>query len=159
MKKIILNFVLLISFSGFVLAQTGGSIYNPTANVESDFQVVLKTAKSENKFVLLQIGGNWCSWCLKFHKFLAEDVQLDSIVKANYVKLLVNYSEENKNEAFLKKMGFPQRFGYPVFVITNSDGQVIHIQDSGYLEGEGGYDRKKVKSFLLNWTKKSVSGN
>jgi hypothetical protein len=47
------------------------------------------------------------------------------------------------------KLGYPQRFGYPVFVILNGDGERIHTQNSEYLEnGKGSYDKNKVQSFL-----------
>jgi hypothetical protein len=46
----------------------------------------------------------------------------------------------------------PQRFGFPVLVVLNSNGQRIHTQDSGLLESGDGYDPKKVIGFLKNWT-------
>ena len=141
----------------FASAQT--NIYNPEADVKKDFAKALGEAKSQNKFVLIQVGGNWCKWCVLFHKYVSEEMQLDSALRGDYVYLLVNYSKENKNEEFLNKMGRPQRFGYPVFLVCDTKGNVIHIQDSWYLEdGKGGYDKEKVLAFFKNWTPKAVNG-
>ena len=41
-------------------------------------------------------------------------------------------------------MTIPARFGFPVFVFLNAEGNVIHIQDSSFLEQGNGYDTKKV---------------
>ena len=37
-------------------------LYNPAADAEKDIAAAIKKAKAENKYVLLQGGGNWCSW-------------------------------------------------------------------------------------------------
>ena len=48
------------------------------------------------------------------------------------------------------------RFGFPVFVILNDEGKVIHIQDSGLLEEDKSYNKEKVLHFFQNWTPKAV---
>ncbi len=155
-KIIVLNILIFVSV--FVYSQS--LLYNPQSDVNQNFKNALTQAKSQNKFVLIQVGGNWCKWCIKFHKYVHEEVQLDSAVRANFVYVLVNYSKENKNEEFLNKMGHPQRFGFPVFLVCDAEGKLIHIQDSWYLEdGKGGYDAKKVLAFLSNWSPKAVAGN
>lgn len=66
--------------------------------------------------------------------------------------VLLNYSRENKNSEILTELDFPQRFGFPVFVILDSEGNRIHTQNSAYLEAGEGYDDKKVLQFLKHWT-------
>jgi hypothetical protein len=56
----------------------------------------------------------------------------------------------------LKRLNNPGRFGYPVFVVLNGKGQVIHIQDSSFLEEGNGYNKEKVVRFFKNWTPKAV---
>jgi hypothetical protein len=66
----------------------------------------------------------------------------------------LNYSKENKNLDYLKKLGYPQRFGFPVLVVLDgATGAVLHTQDSGLLEKGNGYDTDKIKSFLRNWSR------
>ncbi len=127
-------------------------LYNPYANVEKDVAAALVKAKAEKKHVLLQIGGNWCVWCYKFNAFVYTDSVLKRLISNNYVVYHLNYSRENKNLAYMKKLGFPQRFGFPVLVVLDASGRQLHTQDSGLLEKGNGYDAEKVKTFLLNWS-------
>jgi hypothetical protein len=77
-------------------------------------------------------------------------------MEKNFVTLLVNYSPENKNEDVLASMGYPQRFGFPVFVVLDNKGKVIHIQDSAYLEEGSGHSTKKVLNFFNQWSPKAI---
>ena len=61
-----------------------------------------------------------------------------------------------KAESLMKRLNNPARFGFPVFVVLDEKGTVLHIQDSSFLEEGKGYDEKKVLRFLKNWTPKAV---
>ncbi|MFL5741358.1 MAG: thioredoxin family protein [Flavisolibacter sp.] len=143
-------------FGLFFCLQSRGSdsayLYKPYANVEKDVAAALVKAKKENKHVLLQVGGNWCIWCYRFNSFVQMDTTLKNILEKNYILYHLNYSKENKNLDYLKKLGFPQRFGFPVLVVLDANGNRLHTQDSSLLEKGNGYDKDKVKSFLLNWS-------
>lgn len=141
---------LLISLQSF--ANDSTKLYDPKANAEKDVAVALAKAKKEGKHVLLQIGGNWCVWCYRFNSFVLTDSTLKNIMNNNYVVYHLNYSSENKNLAILKKLGYPQRFGFPVLVVLDAEGNRLHTQDSGLLEKGNGYDRNKVKNFFINWS-------
>lgn len=106
--------------------------------------------------MLLMIGGNWCSWCLRFNKFVQQDAQLDSALQANYVLYHLNYSKENENKPLLAKYGYPQRFGFPVFVVLDEQGNRIHTQNSAYLEEGKGYNKQKVLEFFDNWSTRAL---
>jgi hypothetical protein len=49
-------------------------------------------------------------------------------------------------------LGYPQRFGFPVLVVLDANGNRLHTQDSSLLEKEKSYDFDKVKAFLENWS-------
>jgi len=149
MRKIFV-FVFVLTFS---LSMTfGQNIYNPAANASEELAAAVRRASSENKHILVQVGGNWCSWCLKLHKFFKSELSVDSIIQQNYVFLLINYSKENKNLDILEKFEFPQRFGFPVLLILDKTGKRLHTQDTSLLEENEGYSVKKVKDFLKQWT-------
>jgi len=133
------------------------NLYNPDENAETNIANAIIESKRSGKHVLIQIGGNWCSWCIRFHEFVKKDAQLDSLMNANYIVYHLNYSKENYNAKFLTKYNFPQRFGFPVFLILDSEGHLLHTQNSWYLEdGKTSYEREKVKSFFAEWSKKSL---
>lgn len=141
---------LFISLQSFAADTT--YLYNPFANVEKDVAAAVVKAKAENKHVLLQIGGNWCVWCYKFHSFVNLDTSLKRLLNENYVVYNLNYSQENHNEAYLKKLGNPQQFGFPVLVVLDANGKQLYTQDSGLLEKGNGYSKEKVEMFLQNWS-------
>ena len=145
-----LTFFLLMTLAG--LAQET-KLYDVEADASKQIAAAIKEANAQNKNVMIQAGGNWCSWCIKFNKFTIADAQIDSIIKASYVLVHLNYSKENKNEATFASLGFPQRFGFPSFIILDKTGQRLHTQNSSYLEdGKGSYDRNTVFEFLQAWT-------
>lgn len=159
-----LTFLISILFSATCLsAQSIDSsankipIYNPTADAVKEISLAVENAAKSGKHVFVQIGGNWCSWCLRFHKFVHNDFQLDSLVKSNYEVVLVNFSRENQNLPLLAQLGYPQRFGFPVFVILDGKGNRLHTQDSALLEdGDKGYDRAKVMSMFSMWSAEAI---
>lgn len=135
------------------------NLYKPMENAEAGIANAVKQAKSSGKHVFIQIGGNWCIWCARFNDLVTTDKSIDSLVQANYVVYHLNYSKENKNEKLLAKYGYPQRFGFPVFLVLDGNGKLLHTQNSGYLEagqGSKGYNTETVKGFLNDWSKHAL---
>lgn len=150
--SVFLMFIAIACISTGQKPDTGGvKIYNPEANAEKDLSEAIDRAQHEDKHVMVQIGGNWCPWCIKMHHFFNENQQVDSLINADYVFLRINYSKENKNLDVLQKLGYPQRFGFPVIVILDGNGKRLHTQDTGFLEEDEGYSEKKVQTFLKSW--------
>ena len=147
--RLLVLFFLFLSITCYSNDST--KLYNPAANVVKDVAAALSKAKKEKKNVLLQIGGNWCVWCYRLNSFIQTDSILKKLVSDNYVLYHLNHSKENKNLSYLKKLGYPQRFGFPVLIVLDADGRQLHTQDSALLEKGNGYDEEKVKSFLRNW--------
>jgi len=160
MKKLSVILLAILSISTATFAQTKKvtapkeevKIYNPEADAKADIAAAVAKAKKEKKNVFIQVGGNWCPWCIAFHDLVANTPVLKMYLNDHYETVLVNYSKENKNEEIMAGLGYPGRFGYPVFVILNGDGALLHIQNSGYLEEGKGHSVKKVTEFLQGWT-------
>lgn len=154
MKRIIV-LIAAVLLSTLSFAQTKKEevhIYNPKANAQADIDAAVAKAKKEGKHVFVQVGGNWCVWCIRFHDLVDNTPELKKFLNDNYEVILVNYSPENKNEEVLKNLSYPGRFGFPVFLILDGKGKLIHTQNSGYLEEGGGHSVKKVMDFLKGWT-------
>jgi thioredoxin-related protein len=133
-------------------------LYRPDENTEKEIAKAVKEAKTQGKHVFLQTGGNWCIWCARFNDFTTSDKQIDSLINAGFITYHMNYSKENYNALLLAKYGYPQRFGFPVFLVLDGDGKLIHTQNSGYLEdGKKSYDRDKVIGFFNDWSPKALN--
>lgn len=132
-------------------------IYNPELDGMKQLNEAIAKAKAANKHVFVQIGGNWCVWCIKFDAFCKEDAEITKLINDNYITIKLNFSPENRNEEATRFIGGnPGRFGYPVFVILGTDGKRIHTQDSALLEQGDGYGKAKVVSFLKGWTVEAI---
>lgn len=132
-------------------------VYNDKADAMKQITTAVEKASAEGKYVLCQVGGNWCPWCLRFAAFAESDTAVHQVIHDNFVYIHVNWSKENKNPEAMKYLGNPARFGFPVFVILNEKGHPIHIQNSAYLEEGKGYSETKVVEFLNAWTPKAVN--
>ncbi len=123
--------------------------YNETENAEAKIAELVKKAKKENKNMMLQAGGNWCIWCLRFNNFVQTTPELKNLVDENYIYYHLNYSPKNKNEKIFAQYGNPgEKYGYPVFIVLDKKGKQIHTQESGSLEEGKGYSLDKRKSIF-----------
>ena len=149
-------FVILLFTSSHLFAADTTKLYNPYANVEKDVAVLINKAKKENKNILLQIGGNWCISCYRFHNIISTDTIIKNLLSSGYLVYHLNYSTENKNMAYLQKLGNPQRYGFPVLVVLNTEGKQLKTMPGGLLSKGNGYDEEKIKAFLLQWLPKPL---
>ena len=157
-----INFLSIFFFLSIFLvsncySQEKVKIYDPTANASEQIKKAVNSAQQQHKNILIQIGGNWCPWCLKLHHFIQDHQELDSIIKADYVFIRINYSKENKNPRVMQQLQYPQRFGFPVLVVLDQHGKLLHTQDTGYLEKGDSYDEANIKRFLTLWNIKALN--
>ena len=166
MGKTIVISLLSVFFVLTMNAQTAlKKVYNEDVNPIEQIDQAITKAKSEGKFVICQVGGNWCPWCLRFADFITNDSTISKVIEENFVYIHVNYNprksegeeKEKLAKAMLKRLNNPARFGFPVFVVLDEDGKVIHIQDSSFLEEGQGYNQEKVLRFFKNWIPKAVN--
>jgi thioredoxin-related protein len=152
-KAIILGFIMAVVYSIPTLGQEHEkfALYKPGENAKQALDAAISDAAKQGKNVFVQIGGNWCSWCARFHELASKDKQVDSAIQKNFVVYHLNYSKENKNPDLMKQLEYPQRFGFPVFIILDSKGRRLHTQNSSYLEEGKGYSKEKVIAFLNDW--------
>jgi thioredoxin-related protein len=153
-RSLLIHIFLIFSCVGF--SQEKIRLYDPAALPEKDLAKVSDRAKKENKHILVLAGGNWCAKCITFDQFCSVNREIDSLLKSDFLLYHLNYSEENENKLIFGKFGYPQRFGFPVFLVLNEKGERIHTQKSEYLEQGMGYSRRKVYEFLQTWNRKSV---
>ena len=141
-------------------------VYNEEINPIEQIDQAVAKAKTEGKFVVCQVGGNWCPWCLKFADFITNDTAISKVIDENFEYIHVNYNprksqgpeQVEQGKALMKRLDNAGRFGFPVFVILNEEGKILHIQDSSFLEEGEGYNQEKVLRFFKNWTPSAVKG-
>lgn len=162
MKKWMIT-CLLVCVSLLANAQGLKKVYDENVNTLEQIDQALATARSEGKYVICQVGGNWCPWCLRFADFITNDSTISKLVADNFVYIHVNYNpaeddavKVQRGKAMMQRLNNPRRFGFPVFVVLNGEGNVLHIQDSSFLEEGKSYNQQNVIRFFKNWTPKAV---
>ena len=134
-------------------AATAGGLadrFDPARDPAKDVAAAVAQARDEGKRVLVDVGGEWCSWCHIMDHFFAADDEAREMRDRGFVVVKVNYSPQNKNQAFLSR--YPRIAGYPHLFVLGPDGKLLHSQDTGELEAGKSYDRDKMLGFLRNWT-------
>ncbi len=123
--------------------------FDPKRNPKLDLQKAIKTATKTGKHIILDVGGEWCSWCVYMDKFFFLNPTLAKFRNDNFVWLKVNYSEENENTTFLAQ--YPDIEGYPFLLVLDEAGKLIQSQETSSLEAGNGYDIAKFTAFLKKW--------
>ena len=168
MKRIFLFCIATLWLATTVNAQTAlKKVYNEDINPLEQIDQALVKAKTDGKFVVCQVGGNWCPWCLRFADFITNDTTISKLISDNFEYIHVNYNPRKSESAekaaqataLMTRLDNCGRFGFPVFVVLDDAGKVIHIQDSSFLEEGQGYNKEKVLRFFKNWTPQAVKNN
>lgn len=146
--------LMIISFCVFTLiisAQQYEPVkkFDPNRDPEQDLKSAIDYAQKTNKRIILDVGGEWCIWCLRIDAFINSHKEIKEFLDKHFIVVKINYSKENKNEKFLSK--FPQIPGYPHFFMLDMDGKLLHSQDTGALEKDKDYDEVKFMEFLKKW--------
>lgn len=163
MKRLIVFLIAVATGLACAAQENLKKVYDESIDPMSQIDQAVSEARAEGKFVVCQVGGNWCPWCLRFADFISKDEAVSKLIDENFVYIHVNYNPRKASEnaagtaALMKRLGNPARFGFPVFVVLDQNGDVIHIQDSGYLEKDNSYDQQKVLRFFSNWTPEAVN--
>jgi thiol:disulfide interchange protein len=152
----ILSFALICGLTVFV-SQTAAAQspytpvtkYDPKRDATRDIDDAVAEAKRTNRRILLEVGGEWCSWCHILDEYFDKHPDLTALRDKNFVTLKINFSEENPNKEVLSRYG-PIN-GYPHIFVLDSDGKFLHSQGTGVLESGKSYDLEKLNNFLTQW--------
>lgn len=86
-------------------------------NYLRNYEVAIKTAKKQNKIVMLVVVGDYCPWCKKFERKTLKDSAVMAKVDESFVGIVIDkYKDKGK---------YPQEFSAPlipaVFFINPKD--------------------------------------
>ena len=126
--------------------------FDPARDPAKDVAAAAEAAKAQGKRVLVDVGGEWCVWCHLMDDFIAANPDVRAALESNYVMVKVNWSPQNKNEAFLSAL--PAIKGYPHLFVLDGNGKLVHSQDTDVLEEGRGYNKARFLAFLTKYAPK-----
>jgi thioredoxin-related protein len=98
-------------------------VYDKKSDPFKDANAAIKLAQKTQRNVLIEIGGNWCSWCKKMDVFLAENPEVYQKLHSEFVLLKISVSDSNENEAFMKSL--TPVLGYLHRYVLTSSGKML----------------------------------
>jgi thiol:disulfide interchange protein len=122
------------------------SKFDPTRDAARDVESALALAKAQGKRVIVDVGGEWCSWCHVLDRVIAANDDVRDTLAMSFVWLKVNYSKQNENAAVLQR--WPRVAGYPHLFVLDVNGVVVASQDTELLEDGRSYNKKRFLDFL-----------
>ncbi len=134
--------------------QDAKKVYDEKADAKQQIAAALAKAGRENRRVLIQWGGNWCSWCVKLHELFKKDREIARTLLYEYDVVHVDAGKPvGKNIDLGSTYGADLKKGFPYLTILSADGKPLANQETGALEVDGksvaaGHDPKKVLEFL-----------
>ncbi|MDP2079116.1 MAG: DUF255 domain-containing protein, partial [Sulfuricurvum sp.] len=90
-------------------------------NYLRNYEMAIKTAKKQNKIVMLVVVGDYCPWCKKFERKTLTDSAIMAKTNESFVAIIIDkYKDKGK---------YPQEFSAPlipaVFFINPKDGKSL----------------------------------
>ncbi len=129
-------------------------VYDDQRDPFKDAKAALTLARETNRNVLMEIGGNWCTWCHKMDAFLLKNPKVYKALHSKYVLLKINVSDSNENEVFMESL--PPVLGYPHMYVSTARGKMLLSKDTAELQDNNGYSREYWLVFLQKWQNQSV---
>lgn len=118
------------------------------AQVNAQIDAAFVRAKATNKRVVIDLGGNWCSWC----RMLAGVMELPDakpFMDAHFEVVPVHVSsvkgKTDRNGQVLKRFGIKEPDGYPFLVIAEPNGKVL-VRSSDVTD-----DNHHTPQTMLDW--------
>lgn len=136
MKKIILIFTLLLSYSGY------------TQNWETNFDNAKILAKESNKRIIIVFqGSDWCAPCIKLDKEIWSNESFITHAEENYIMLKADFPKRRKN-ALPKEQ---QKHNNKLAEKYNTSGYfpfVVVVDKNEKTLGTTGYKKTSVEEYI-----------
>ena len=125
------------------------SKYDPKRDADRDIRDAVAEAKRTKRRVLLEVGGDWCSWCHHMDDFFGAHADLTTLRDKNFITVKINFSEDNQNKEVLAR--YAPIPGYPHLFVLDSEGKLVRSQDTSALEEGKSYNLERFTTFLAYW--------
>lgn len=87
---------------------------------------IFERAKTEKRFVLLDLGAGWCHWCHVMDEMTYSDPKVIALIRAKYIAVRVD------QDARPDLANRYEEYGWPATVIFNTDGSEL-VKRRGYI--------------------------
>jgi thiol-disulfide isomerase/thioredoxin len=128
------------------------------ADVDAAIEAAFADAARDGKRVIVDLGGNWCSWC----RSLAGVMELPEVapfIEQNFEIVFVNVSTAqgltDQNLHVLRRFGIDEIGGVPWLVVVEPDGRVL--ASSYEVTDENHETPQAMVNWLAQWARTPAS--
>lgn len=144
------RFALIAALALAACGNAGGKGgYDASRDAAADIKNALVQARAGHKRVLIEAGGNWCSWCKIMDRFFDDHAELAALRDKNFVTVKVSVESGGPVPAALS--AYPPPAGFPHLYVLDENGTLIQSQNTAELESGQSYDLEKFTFFLKSF--------
>jgi thioredoxin 1 len=125
-------------------------VYPAPEQAAADLAAALKVATAQQRRVLLDFGGDWCTDCLVLDSYF-HDSSNKPILEADFVLVHINVAHLDKNLDIAGRYQVPLNKGVPALAVLSARGKLLYSQRSGEFEAMRHMESSAVTQFLLKW--------
>ncbi len=131
-----------------------GQVYDSHRDPFKDLGFAKEQAAAQHKNILLDVGGNWCPWCLIFDRQVHTEPNRSLLIKG-FVMVHVNHGIFfSGNGKFMKTL--PPVNSYPHLFVMSPEGKILKDENMSDVSPDDkhakAYDETKIQTFLKQWT-------
>jgi thioredoxin 1 len=125
-------------------------IYPPPEQAPADLTAALKVAAAQNRRVILDFGGNWCTDCHVLDIYM-HDAANKPILDSSFVVVHINIGEKDRNLDLAARYDIPLNKGVPALAVLDRHGKLLYSQKAGEFEAMRHMESNSVTEFLTRW--------
>ena len=130
-RRRITSFAMVVSLIAAVAVHAQTKPNTPPPQARSVLDAASKTAKSENKNIMVHFEASWCSWCKRLDEAMRSP-ELGKLFGDNFVLVALTVLESDQKKALenpgaeilMKEMG-GEKAGLPFYAFLKADGTPI----------------------------------
>jgi thiol-disulfide isomerase/thioredoxin len=127
--------------------------YDEHADAAADLAAARQRAKSHNKLLLVDLGGNWCADC-RILAGVMEQPEMRPFLQAHYETVSIDVGAFNRNMNIPAHYGYKSLRGVPaVLIIDPKTDALINRKDVIALEDARSMTPQEIANWLARWVK------
>ena len=127
--------------------------YPEGVDAQAQIDAAVRSARGENRRVLLVFGANWCPWCRRLEWVLRNDPGISAELARAWRVVHVDTGprRSHRNHAVVERYGNPLQHGLPCLAVLDAQGRLQVVQETSSLEDGDRHNPGRVLAFLQRW--------
>jgi len=121
-------------------------IFDPKTDANANIEAALRSARQDNKRVLIRFGGNWCGGCNRLSDLFESQAEISAILEKSFVVVPVNI--DTNTQLFDRYVTQRKDTGFPQLTVIDADARILANRSLADFQVGLKLDAAAVKTFL-----------